>query len=56
MYCKHCGKEIADDSRFCSSCGANQDLGSTSVQSEEDLKLNEQSVQVPIVLICGNVC
>lgn len=46
MYCKHCGKEIADDSRFCSSCGANQDLGSTSVQSEEDLKLNEQSVKV----------
>ena len=21
MYCKHCGKEIADDSRFCKYCG-----------------------------------
>ena len=25
MYCKHCGKEIADDSRFCSHCGKSQD-------------------------------
>lgn len=23
MYCKHCGKEIADDSRFCQHCGGN---------------------------------
>ena len=21
MYCKHCGKEIADDSKFCQHCG-----------------------------------
>lgn len=21
MYCKYCGKEIADDSKFCSNCG-----------------------------------
>ena len=21
MYCKHCGKEIADDSKFCKYCG-----------------------------------
>ena len=21
MYCKHCGKEIADDSKFCNYCG-----------------------------------
>jgi hypothetical protein len=24
MYCKHCGKEIADDSKFCQYCGAPQ--------------------------------
>lgn len=24
MYCKHCGKEIADDSRFCQHCGGSQ--------------------------------
>lgn len=23
MYCKKCGKEISDDSKFCNSCGAN---------------------------------
>ena len=25
MYCKHCGKEIADDSKFCMYCGREQD-------------------------------
>lgn len=30
MYCKHCGKEIADDSAFCQYCGNKQD-GSQSV-------------------------
>lgn len=24
MYCKYCGKEIADDSKFCQHCGKNQ--------------------------------
>ncbi len=24
MYCKHCGREIGDDQRFCSYCGARQ--------------------------------
>lgn len=24
MYCKHCGKEIADDSKFCNYCGGGQ--------------------------------
>lgn len=24
MYCKHCGKEIADDSKFCQYCGNQQ--------------------------------
>lgn len=26
MYCKYCGKEIADDSRFCNYCGSEQEL------------------------------
>lgn len=26
MYCRHCGKELADDSKFCSSCGKSLDL------------------------------
>ena len=24
MYCKHCGREIADDSKFCQHCGGKQ--------------------------------
>lgn len=26
MYCKHCGKEITDDSKYCRYCGGKQDL------------------------------
>ena len=26
MYCKHCGKEIADDSKFCQHCGGSQTI------------------------------
>jgi hypothetical protein len=46
MYCKHCGKEIADDSKFCSSCGANQELESVYISSIEEQKTNDQSVKV----------
>ena len=28
MYCKHCGKEIADDSKYCRHCGGYQGEGS----------------------------
>lgn len=27
MYCKHCGKQIADDSIFCNNCGTRQASG-----------------------------
>lgn len=33
MYCKHCGKEIADDSKFCQHCGGSQ--------TTEDSSLND---------------
>ena len=29
MYCKHCGKEIADDSKFCQHCGGKLDASIT---------------------------
>lgn len=32
MYCKHCGKEIADDSKFCKYCGNKLDEPSESEQ------------------------
>ena len=33
MYCKACGKQIADDSAFCPKCGAAQRYSSTPAQS-----------------------
>lgn len=33
MYCKQCGKQIADDSKFCRYCGSTQDEPSVSQES-----------------------
>ncbi len=32
MYCKHCGKQIADDSTFCQFCGGKLDNSSTGLK------------------------
>ncbi len=34
MYCKHCGKEIADDSKFCNHCGKPQDNSNKSLTNK----------------------
>lgn len=34
MYCKHCGKEIADDSKFCQHCGKSQDSSGNSLSNK----------------------
>jgi hypothetical protein len=36
MYCKDCGKPIADNSRFCSHCGALQKLPQTSANPQQN--------------------
>lgn len=36
MYCKHCGKEIDNDSKFCKECGQKTDV--TVEQTEQNLK------------------
>lgn len=44
MYCKHCGKKIAQDSKFCTSCG-----GQVAIKSETNsqiLELVEESENV----------
>lgn len=41
MYCKHCGKEIADDSKFCQHCGERQ----FDVESKND-ESNEKIIQI----------
>jgi uncharacterized membrane protein YvbJ len=38
MYCKNCGKEIADDSKFCQHCGTAQ----LEVQVSEPTQVVEQ--------------
>mgnify|MGYP006357842935 CR=1 FL=1 len=53
MYCKHCGKEIADDSKFCQHCGGKQEDSFASptnneVKSEEPKK-QEKVIEIPII-------
>ena len=53
MYCKHCGKEIADDSKFCRYCGKAQD--STNEDQPEkpvgsiESQSGSQSIKVELV-------
>ena len=53
MYCKHCGKEIADDSKFCQHCGGKQDNISDSAQSVESITDKESSkgkvIEIPTI-------
>ena len=49
MYCKECGKEIANDSKFCNHCGAKQ---STSVKDTRDKKI---VLEVPEVIIKNKI-
>ena len=37
MYCKYCGKEIADDSKFCQHCGGYQSIGNSSKNDNPSL-------------------
>ena len=53
MYCKHCGKEIADDSKFCRYCGKAQD-STNEVQPEKPVgsiepQSGSQSIKVELV-------
>lgn len=53
MYCKHCGKEIADDSKFCRYCGkaqhsTNEDQPEKTVGSIES-QSGSQSIKVELV-------
>lgn len=48
MYCKHCGKEIADDSKFCQYCGGKQDAIIFSAKENTDQKDNGGSINVSL--------
>lgn len=43
MYCKHCGKVIADDSKFCQHCGGSQLEASPTNQTPKEKRVIEKS-------------
>ena len=52
MYCKHCGKEIADDSLFCQHCGGRQSVSTTnnSTDANTDTQRKEKVVEIPTIM------
>ena len=51
MYCKHCGKQITDDSKFCQHCGGNQEDTTTTSSTEvsSDSPSKEKVVEIPTI-------
>ena len=44
MYCKHCGKQITDDSLYCQFCGGKQDVEEpTEKNDDKNIKLSVNS-------------
>ena len=50
MYCRKCGKEIADGSKYCQFCGTGQEvndvIGSETVKKNPEQALNEMKEQI----------
>ncbi|MGN1125976.1 MAG: zinc ribbon domain-containing protein [Ruminococcus sp.] len=44
MFCQNCGKELPDNSSFCTSCGAKQDVQNSPVQNEVPAQTTVDSV------------
>ena len=51
MYCKHCGKQIADDSKFCQYCGGKQEETTTNSKenSNQEKSKGEKIVEIPTI-------
>lgn len=51
MYCKHCGKEIADDSLFCQHCGGKQSelTSNETARVENETQRKEKVVEIPTI-------
>lgn len=46
MYCKHCGKQIADDSKFCNLCGGNLDGPTPLRTTNQNTSLSNKAVSI----------
>ena len=54
MYCKKCGKEIREDSKFCVHCGATVQMGRAqeqSVEKERSQLMEKREKNIPIVAV-----
>lgn len=53
MYCKYCGKNIANDSNFCQRCGRKQDIVIDSTKKEEITSMkdnhNGKIIEIPTI-------
>jgi len=51
MYCKHCGKEISNDSYFCRYCGGSQTdyLTANANEEKEVQQIQEKVIKIPLV-------
>lgn len=53
MYCKHCGKQIADDAKFCDGCGHSIEGISGQQPTKEKKKKKRHPILGTIILIFG---
>lgn len=49
MYCKHCGNQISDNSKYCQFCGGKQDdsVAPNMGSDESYTKLDQKTIEIP---------
>lgn len=60
MYCKHCGREIDDNSSYCKYCGKSQDLqnqvdNSINLRGRLPIKINKTAIADGIIAVFKEV-
>lgn len=60
MYCKHCGKEIDDNSSFCKYCGKPQEMqnyvyNSTNLRGKFPFRINKTAIADSIIAVFKEV-
>lgn len=49
VYCKHCGKQITDDSLYCQHCGGKQDVEASITRNDNDRKPLHDLIKFPFM-------
>ena len=55
MFCKKCGKEIPEGTRFCPACGAEQDEETTHISQTTGKKLHKYTIIGIVMLVIGAI-